>query len=329
MGVGENLVEKLLNQANKVINFDLDNWINDFEDGFTKYEKINPNLKEQYWGQGFSNRPRIKELNEQADAQGVEGYRVIEFFPDRDVKEESYLLFGTPIELMTQISFFMNLHLMLKGMDLGVWLGYPADEYLRLKPKTDFTLRIILTTYKKPPYYQIGTRWYSKRQVTIPCVDITKLTYNNIRSACGGAGGQDWGEWSARAYVSLHDEAKSMHQMVAGGNSEEKAKANLEKFLFLTRCTVRGMSTTKIDYSKGDRSKDPDKAKYLSFNVYPAWMTILNSKLVGLDDARKDGKKTLSGRMLSKHNKMFIYNQTEPSNFASNLKEVANKTYAT
>lgn len=325
MDAGKNLVEKLLGQANKVINYDLDNWINDFEDGFTKYEKINPNLKEQYWGQGFSNRPRIKELNEQADAQGVEGYRVVEFFPDRDVKDESYLLFGTPIEIMTQVTFLMNLSIMLKGRDIGVFLGYPVDEYLRLKPRTGITLQFILTTYERPPFYKRSANWFSRRQVTIPDVDRRKLTYKNFRAACGGAQGQDWGEWSARAYVSLNDDSKGIGQIVAGGTTEQKAYENLDKFLYFTKAALRSRTVNKIDYSTGDRSKDPDKDKYKSFKVYPAWISILNSKLIGLDNASKKGKKTISGKLLSKDSKMFIYQQSEPRNFASNLNEVIAK----
>lgn len=325
MGKGEDLVAKLISQDNKIIEFDLDNWINDFEDGFNRFEKINPNFKQQYWGQGFNSRPRVKELNEEADAQAVEGYRVVEFFPDRDIKDESYMLFGTPIELMSQISYFMNLSIMNKGRDIGTFLGYPLEESLRLKPRTGVTVVIFLTTYERPPFYKRSAKWFSKHQVTIPDVDKRKLTYKNIRDACGGASGQDWGEWTARAYLSGNDDDKPINKMVASGNTEAKAKENLKKFLYFTKLTVRGFSVNKIDYSEGERSKDPDKAKYLNFNVYPAWMSVLNSNLVKLDDARRNGKKTISGRMLSKHNKMFIYQQLQPKDFASNLNEVIAK----
>lgn len=324
-GQGEDLVKQLINQDNKVIEFDLDNWVNDFEDGFTKFQKINPQFKDNYWGQGFTNRPRIKELNEEVDAQTIEGYRVVEFFPDRDVKDESYILFGTPLELMSQISLMMNLHLKFGSGGMEAFLGYPVDEYLRLKPRTGITIQFWLTTYERPPFYKRGIKWFSKRQITIPDVDRRKLTYKNFRAACGASSGQDWGEWSARAYVSSNDDTKGIGQIVAGGTTETKAYENLDKFVYFTKGTIRGRTANKIDYSVGNRSKDPDKEKYRSFNVYPAWVSVLSSKLVALDDARRDGKKTISGRMLSKHNKMFIYPTIEPKEFASNLSQVLAK----
>lgn len=322
---GGDLVGKILRNDRRRVDFDLDNWINDFEDGFTRFAKINPQFRDHYWGQGFSNRPRIKELNEQADAQQVEGYRVVEFFPDRENQEESFILFGTPLELMTQISFFMNMRLMMKSIDVGAWVGYPLDEYLRQKPRTGITIQIFLTTYKRPPYYQVGSKWFSRRRVTIPFVDPSKITYRAIRDACGGAQGQNWGEYSARAYISLDDEAKALSQIVAGGSTEESAIRNLEKFTAFTQARVRGITVNKIDYSKGDRAKDPDRTRYNSFDVYPAWVSVWNSKLVALDDARRDGKKTLSGRMLSKHNKFFLYTEREPIDWASGIRDVLRK----
>lgn len=309
---GEKLVRQIVSNDAQKLDFDLDNWINDFEDGFPRFEKINPQFKPNYWGQTFNNRPRIKELNEQVDAQRIEGYRVVEFFPDRDKEDESYILFGTPMELMTQISFMMNLHIMMRKMDLGAWVGYPLDEYLREKPRVSISVQIILTTYKRPPYYKLGDKWFSKRRVTIPLVDKSKLTYQAIRNACGGNAGQNWGEYSARAYISLDETTKGIHQVVAGGSTEEKAKQNLKKFLAFTEGKLRGMTVSKVDYSEGDRASDPDKARYNSFDVYPAWITVWNSKLVALDDKKHNGKKTLSGKMISKENKLFIYTDKEP-----------------
>lgn len=319
---GEKLVRQIASSDAKKVDFDLDNWINDFEDGFTRFEKINPQFKAHYWGQGFGNRPRIKELNEQVDAQRIEGYRVVEFFPDRDIEDESYILFGTPMELMTQVSFIMNVHVMLCRINMGAWVGYPLDEYLREKPRVAVTMQIILTTYKRPPYYKLGSRWFSKRRVTIPLVDKTKLTYQAIRNACGGSAGQNWGEYTARAYISLDEHSKGIHQVVAGGSTEEKAKQNLKKFLAFTEGKLRGMTVNKIDYTEGDRALDPDKTRYNSFDVYPAWITLWNSKLIALDDKRSGGKKTLSGKMLSKENKLFIYPEKEPFGWTNTVNDI-------
>lgn len=171
------------------------------------------------------------------------------FYPDRN---------GQPLIKVVRI-FFMNMKLMFKGMDMGAWVGYPVDEYLRSRPRTGVSLQFFLTTYKRPPFYQIGTRWFSRRQVTIPYVDRRKLTYEIIRNACGGNQGLNWGEWVARAYLGLEDESRGLHQLVVGGSTEENVKKNLERFLPFTTCKLRGLTVNKIDYTKGDRANDPNK----------------------------------------------------------------------
>jgi hypothetical protein len=50
------------------------------------------------WGNKFGDRPKIHELNQPPAAQ-VLGWRVIDFYPNRDVKSEFYRLAGTPSEL--------------------------------------------------------------------------------------------------------------------------------------------------------------------------------------------------------------------------------------
>lgn len=324
-----NIVNTVLQNDSTKQDFDLDNWISDFEDGFPRFTKINPVLKKNYWGQEFGNRPRVRELNVEGDAQLVEGYRVVEFFPERENEEESYILFGTPIELMSQLTLLQNWRMMLSNKLEGVgnFVGYPIDEYLRAKPRQELTIQIILTTHKEPPFYKKSDKWYSKRQVTIPAVDKSKITYKALRDACGGKSGQDWGEWTARAYVSLDERSKGLHQIVSGGDTQEKAKANLEKFLQFTRCKIRGITYHQIDYTKGDRAKDPDRRQYNSFEVYPAWATVLNTKLVQLDDARRDGKKTLSGKLLSKKNKLYLYMEREPSWWLPSLQEVTSHAF--
>ena len=50
------------------------------------------------WGGKFGDRPKIHELNQPPAAQ-VLGWRVIDFYPNRDHKSEFYRLAGTPAEL--------------------------------------------------------------------------------------------------------------------------------------------------------------------------------------------------------------------------------------
>jgi len=50
------------------------------------------------WGNSFGDRPKIHELNQPPAAQAL-GWRVIDFYPNRDFKSEFYRLAGTPAEL--------------------------------------------------------------------------------------------------------------------------------------------------------------------------------------------------------------------------------------
>ena len=50
------------------------------------------------WGGSYGDRPKIHELNQPPAAQAL-GWRVIDFYPNRDHKSEFYRLAGTPAEL--------------------------------------------------------------------------------------------------------------------------------------------------------------------------------------------------------------------------------------
>jgi len=158
-------------------------------------------------------------------------------------------------------------------------------------------------------------------------VDRSKLTYQNIRSICGNRAGLQWGNWTARAYLSDDDNRSNMHQMAASGNTKAKAEANLKRFLKLTTLTVRGITHTETDYEEGTRQDDPDKELKQSFEVYPAWISVVNSTLVQADDKRRDGKKTLSGKLISKRNKLFIYEDNEPHQWTADLPDLLRNVF--
>lgn len=52
------------------------------------------------WGQPFGNRPKVHELNQPPAAQAL-GWRILDFYPNRDVKSDFYRVAGTPAELRT------------------------------------------------------------------------------------------------------------------------------------------------------------------------------------------------------------------------------------
>lgn len=322
MSGGDSLINSLGQTDSTKREFDLDNWITDFEMGFpTTIAKTNLQLQLGYWGQGFENRPKIRELNLELEAQKKEGYRVIEFLPNRSNEEESYLLFGTPLELMTQLSFVMAIHRMVDRRDIGEFVGYPLSEYYKGQAQSDISVVVWLTTKKQPPFYASAYEWFSRRKIEIPLVNKAKLTYKNLRIACNDSIGLDFGEYHARGYLKPPNSEKVIYQMVCGGDTEDSAKKNLERFLPFTRAKLQGMSINKIDYNEGERAQWKDKLEYNKFKVYPAFIWVNNPQLFASDTKAANLKKTLVGKQKYKKTKLWLYFDKEPSGWNAQLKE--------
>lgn len=63
------------------------------------------------WGGEFGDRPKIHELNQPPAAQAL-GWRVIDFYPNRDFKSEFYRLAGTPAELRQMLQIIQATRLL-------------------------------------------------------------------------------------------------------------------------------------------------------------------------------------------------------------------------
>lgn len=114
-GIGREILDKYLQSekggGSDAGQFGLDIFNNGFEDEFPgdsedpaagTYQgyslEANRASETRPWGGKFGERPKIHELNQPPAAQAL-GWRVIDFYPNRDVKSEFYRLAGTPSEL--------------------------------------------------------------------------------------------------------------------------------------------------------------------------------------------------------------------------------------
>ncbi|WP_293135864.1 hypothetical protein [Microcoleus sp. bin38.metabat.b11b12b14.051] len=115
-GIGADVLRQYLNSESgesggDAGNFGLDVFMNGFEDEFPAdtedlvggmYVGYSPEAgrasENRPWGQKFGDRPKIHELNQPQAAQAL-GWRIIDFYPNRDFKSEFYRLAGTPSEL--------------------------------------------------------------------------------------------------------------------------------------------------------------------------------------------------------------------------------------
>lgn len=121
-GVGAEILNNYLQResgggSSDAGSFGLDVFINGFEDEFPAdpdeagiaYPTYSPEAsraaEQKPWGQAFGERPKIHELNQPPAAQEL-GWRVIDFYPNRDRKYNFHRFAGTPAELrlLLQIS---------------------------------------------------------------------------------------------------------------------------------------------------------------------------------------------------------------------------------
>lgn len=108
LGIGQ-----LMEAQYKGLDIDFYKFIELFEDGFSSgfLPKQNVSLNPRYWGQTQKTRPKVRVLLESSKEWQKQGFALIELQPDRTIEEKSYLLFGTPMQLIQQIMFWMNYHL--------------------------------------------------------------------------------------------------------------------------------------------------------------------------------------------------------------------------
>lgn len=131
----------------KGLDIDFLKWIDAFENGFNAGFAPRQDKKlAAYWGQTQKTRPRVRILNESKKDWEKQGYYLIEFQPDRSIEEESYVLFGTPKELINKLMDWMNFHIKMKNafnLDLDEVIGAIEREPETFKPQGHPKIKLI------------------------------------------------------------------------------------------------------------------------------------------------------------------------------------------
>lgn len=306
----------------RIGSIDLKDWAEKFESEFIAWEgKHRPkNNAENPWGKPYAERPRL-EIVTLPNKQNL-GYLIAQYWPNRNNDNEYYWCSGSATQIVNQVMQLHNNRILLESKDLGQFLGWPVAEYAANYPAQYSNIKIFLTNRKQPPYYKgSGIKLFVKTQVNIPCVDESKLTYENIRNICNGSNGLNWVHWHDRAYIAVGTSNKIVHQMVAWGNSQEAAKANLDKFLKLTKGRVVSRGCTEADGTTEKAKADIDWEDKNNFDVYPWFMTVCNPVKVKTRPD-KGGKATRAGTVKHKFEKLFLNTQSETKGWATALRKV-------
>lgn len=314
----------------KLGTFKIKDFINNFEDCWPADSNKSAawTANGRAWKLPKKNRPKLKILNQEL-ATGTtfpkekvpdEGYWRFEFWPDRDIEEESYLLGGSLIEIQSQAFRIMHLRQLLDGVARVI--GEPPTNRERRLPSVGSKLYIYLNKKKKPRFNK------NEAYISIPFPNPAKLTYANIRAACGGDGGLGWGKEKAiawvipsRAELANYPGGKNAPQMHAHGSSMNEAIENLKKFLTLSSGYVIRTNWSRTDPNSGIIAEDPDRLNNLSYRVYPRRCTLMNSRLLRMNQDI-DGVKTAIGKIDSKENDLPLYYSAEPAGWGNAIREI-------
>jgi hypothetical protein len=291
-------VAELLDVTGKGLDLNFEKWIEDFENGFKNFApRLNKTLNLKPWGQVTGERPRVRILTENKAYWVNEGYYLVEFLPNRDVLEESYMLFGTPIQLMQELIRIMNNYL---SKDRSDWIGYPIDDYITRTPE-HLNSKLFLQLYeqKSPPY----RRNQKRVSISVPEVPKEKLDWGTIKNKLG-ANGYLFGRFITTVIYA------NGRQTQVYASSKEKSLQLATELSELSSLNIQSIRTSEI-YKTGIHDTNAFR-EYEEKMVYPGTMYVL--KIFS----------TQNGKKRSKKSSPFIplWSVTKPNNFNDLIKDV-------
>ncbi len=233
--------------------------------------------------------------------------------PDIDNDNEKIVFQNIPEKLaMPAIQQTINTARLLHNKDVGLIVAQDLQESIIAKPQS---LRIIitLTSEKSPPWRNQGANQkFTKVQVAIPDVKVSKLDWETIKLVCG-INGYNWGRFKAIAKLD------NGREMSLYGGTEEEAMNQLEKFLTLTTANVTGMTVSE-EQKKGQRLINQNMYK-TSTRIYPAFFIVINRASL-LD--YEQGHPSLKGNFKDRKVKIDLWTVTKPNHTEQTIKDILN-----
>lgn len=323
----------LLNALNNLLHFDLTSnivdWIKYTEDLYNDDKLELANKKNPI--KRLSLTLVTNESTSKTDSQLTKSklitelnYKALKIFVEikESLDEYNFIILGkNDNELITNFNRWINQFIYDLSRPINEVIGQDLDNAIRNKPGGD-VLQIYLSTILGSPFFRkeklVNGKIlnYGEKRVSIPYPK--KLTYNEIRNACGGNNGIYWGHYHTRGFIIAQDSRslKECRQLVVSGNSKEVSESNYERFLRFT-------SGIEVNRTYGENSYKYDDAKKMKMNhflVYPkhifvektAYLNLSNPNLIEGDTATKQ---TLQGKKISRKYKIYIYSENESPEF--------------
>lgn len=326
----------LLNALNSILNFesniDIELWIKYIEDLY------NDDKLELFNKKNPIKRLTISLIDEtkKTDKQFIQSklftkldYKALRVFVaiKNSLDEYDFVIFGrTNDELISFFNRWINQFIYDLSRPINEVIGQDLDNAIRSKPGGD-VLHIYLSTILGSPFFRKEKLAdgkilnYGEKRISIPYPK--KLTYNEIRSACGGNSGIYWGHHHTRGFIIAKDSRslKECRQLVVSGNSKESSEANYEKFVRFTN----GIEVNRTYGENTFKYDDDKKQKMKNYLVYPKHIFIektayLNLSTPELIEGDTSARKILQGKKVSKKHKIYIYSENESPDFKEAMK---------
>lgn len=242
---------------------------------------------------GFVVAHQIDEAYQQAKlaaseaALGVD--RSIEIILDKNAPDDTIAYSSVPEKLLIPLAQqSINTHRILRGKDIGEWVGEPFSEGLQSAQPQRRKLVLFFREAARPPYKQIGA---GGKVVQITISDAKAgITWKQVKAACTS---YTWGKCFAVGKFSNH------RKMTVFAATKAEAKKQLLKFAELSEATLISLNTGEEDIKDIRLVKKPTE-------IYPNYCTLLYRK------ENTQGKVILDGKTFTEKNKKISLWETEP-----------------
>lgn len=240
--------------------------------------------------------------------------RIIEVMPDREAESEKLILAGPENVLKAQLPGVLANYQMVENRDIGQFVGEPWSDEAR---RGDLTLRlkIILYNVAAPPWERVRQGGIRRVTVTVPDVERSKLDWEKIRAACGGANGYLWGRFKATARLT------NKRTMIVYGGTANEAEERLRTFLSLSDAKIKTIEVTE-EMKEGDRLLNPGLYKEAT-RIYPAYCFVLNRELVIAGDR---GKPVGKNRYVDRRGRLDLWTATKPHDWDTVVADVLRRS---
>ncbi len=230
---------------------------------------------------------------------------------------ENIILSGTEETLKPIIALLIGIHQLIENRDVGDIVAMPLRDQIRAEPQT-VKVTIFFNPSKEPPFKRKPGQPELKPYCNIPDVNLTKLTWNNIKKAAGGKNGYNWGRFLATARMS------NRRQMQVYAGSEKEAE---ERILALSDLSKAKILTLSITEEKKTGERAPNKLLYKeTTRIYPTYFSVINNEKILVEAGREANQKGIKGQLAGNFRrqttkKIPLWVEKEPPNTKDLIRE--------